>query len=193
MNLVQQGIEGVPCIAEKFLASDLGAPFRVYLHNSVTITTNEETGEVLSYKIPDLEGLIQAVVIKRVLDPRKLRGAELKFVRKSIGLKQKELAARIDMTPEHLSRCEADALVMSPSTEKLFRVFALKSAIKLNKEKASDAKTELEDAVDRIFDGMKPVSAFDVEHELEMHFSRVPVSGDVDSNDGHWDGEQEAA
>src|SRR5690242_459562 len=129
MKLVQHGGETVTRVVDRFEASDLGAPFKVVLNHSVKVTYDVATGEVVSYKIPDLDGLLWAVVITRILHPRKLFGADIKFIRKALGLKQKELASKIDLTIEHLSRCETNTLVMSPGSEKLFRIFALKSAL----------------------------------------------------------------
>lgn len=196
MNMIQHGAQAATRVDDRFEAKDLGAPFKVILHDSVEVSFSE-TGEVLSYKIPDLEGLLRAIAISRILHPRKLFGPDIKFVRKAVGLKQKELAGKIATTVEHLSRCETGALPMSPMMEKLFRVFVLKTALKLHKMKACDAKSKLEDALDRLFDGVEPVSAFDINDELELSFHRSRVhalgDGDDEPDDGHWDGELEAA
>ena len=45
--------------------------------------------------------------------------SDIKFLRKSVGLKQKVLAGKIVTAVEHLSRCENGSLVMSPTMEKL--------------------------------------------------------------------------
>ena len=196
MIVVQHGANTVTRVVDRFEAKDLGAPFKVILNDSVKVTFNEATGEAVSYKIPDLDGLLCTIVTTRLLHPRKLSGADMKFVRKSLGLKQKELGVKLDMTVEHLSRCENDALVMSPGSEKLFRIFALKTALKIHKMKACETKTKLDDALDKLFDAIKPVSVFDVADPLELSFHRsrhVDESGDHGSGEGQWDGEQVAA
>lgn len=198
MAMIQHGTKALTRVVDRFEAKDLGAPFKVILHDSVEVSFSETTGEVLSYKIPDLEGLLRAITISRILHPRKLFGADIKFLRKSVGLKQKELAGKIAATVEHLSRCETGALPMSPMMEKLFRVFILKTVLKLHKMKTCDAKSKLEDALDRLFDAVEPISAFDIYDELELNFHRtrphVLGDGDDEPDDGgHWDGELEAA
>jgi DNA-binding transcriptional regulator YiaG len=192
------GMVGTTRVVDQFDATDLGAPFKVILHNAVRITQDQETGELLSYAIPNLEGLIRAVVITRILHARKLSGADIRFIRKAIGVKQKDMALRLGMSCEHLSRCETGTLVMSPTSEKLLRIFALKTAIKLHNLKTCEAKTKLEDALDKLFDCIKPVSVHDVENVLELHFRRSKSSSDengnddLDGGDGEWDGDQSA-
>lgn len=198
MKSVQQGVVAAStCIAEQFAATDLGAPFKVVLHHAVTVTKDEKTGAILSYKIPDLEGLIRVVVMSRVLHPRKLSGPDLKFVRKGIEMKQKDLASKIELSVEHLSRCETGALPLSPSSEKLFRIFALKTAAKLHKMKACAAKTELEDALDELFDDFRSLPVFDAGDELELHFSRAIAGEDTvrssTSEAGAWERQGQAA
>jgi DNA-binding transcriptional regulator YiaG len=171
-------------VVDQFEAVDLGAPFKVILHKAVTVTFDPKTGNAVKYSIPNLDGLLRTIVFTRTLEPRKLSGPDVKFVRKALGLKQKELAQRIEITAEHLSRCEAGQLVMSPTTEKLLRIFAVKTAIKLHKLKACEAKTKLESALDQLFDTLRPVAAFDVSDPLELHFHlRKPSSGSNDNED----------
>lgn len=200
MSAVQHGMSANSCVVESFEAKDLGAPFKVILDNSVKATIDHSTGEIVNYKIPDLPGLLRVVVMTRLLHPRKLSGPDLKFVRKAIGFKQKELAAKIELSVEHLSRCETDVFPMSPASEKLFRIFAFKSALKLHKIEACKEKTDLEDALDRLFDGIKTLPVHDAQKELVLHFYRGRVSngkGADNDSDGHWDandlGDKDAA
>jgi DNA-binding transcriptional regulator YiaG len=196
MNLVQHGVGAQTYVADQFEAEDVGAPFKVLLHNAVKIRENEK-GERLSYAIPDLEGLIVAVVISRILHPRKLFGADIKFIRKAISFKQKDLASKLEMSVEHLSRCETGAHVMAPSSEKLLRILSLKSAMKLHKMKSCTAKTNIEDALDRLFDAIKPLPVFDVDEVLELHFYRARPSSDGagshDPDDGLWEEDERSA
>lgn len=193
MKMVQHGVGASTYVADEFEAEDIGAPFKVVLHDAVKVTVNE-FGECLSYAIPDLEGLIAAVVIARILHARKLFGADIKFIRKAICLKQKDLASKLEMSPEYLSRCETGANVMAPSSEKLLRILSLKSAIKLHKMKACDAKTTIEDALDCLFDAIKPLPVYDVEDTLELHFCRPRMgsngAGTDDTDDGLWEPEK---
>lgn len=193
MNMIQHGVGASTCVAKAFEATDLGAPFKVMLHDAVKITEDAATGKMLSYSIPDLDGLIAVVVISRALHPRKLGGADIKFIRKALSMKQKELAAKLELTAEHLSRCETGTLPVAPSTEKLLRILSLKSAMKLHKLKSGEMKKSLEDAVDRVFDAIKPQPVFDVADELTFHFYRPRCDagdcGDGGSVKGPWEEE----
>lgn len=191
MNTLLGGEAKVTSMAKQFEATDLGAPFKVILHDSVKVSSNPITGEHLSYTIPDVDGLICAVVMSRIIDPRKLHGKDIKWIRKALSIKQKDMARIIDLSPEHLSRCEADSQPMSPSSEKLFRIYALKVSMKFYKVKDCEEKTKLEDALDAIFDLIKPIAVYDIEDVLELHFRRKPYTHRVGSNDddsdGKWD------
>lgn len=198
MSLVTHRENQPSCVVEEFEAKDLGAPFKVFLDNSVKVVTDEKTGEVLSYTIPDLPGLIQIVVMTRLLHPRKLTGADIKFVRKAIGFKQKDLASKIELTVEHLSRCETDTHPISPASEKLFRIFSFKSALKIHKIKTCKEKTDLENALDKLFDGLKPQPVYDFNEELVLRFHRSRVTESDGNNDNaldddHWNGEEDLA
>src|SRR5690606_39098406 len=71
----------------------------------------------------DLPGLIAAIVKSRVLHPRKLSGDDLKYIRSALALKSSEVAAALDLTPEHYSRCENGTKTLSSATEKFYRMF----------------------------------------------------------------------
>ena len=111
---------------ERYEAAHLGAPFKVILHNAVKQYIDADTGKILRTQIPNLSGLRKEVALSRCLHPRKLNGLELKFVRKAIGLKAIELSSLLDITPEHLSRCEGGDRLLSGAAEKLLRVIVLK-------------------------------------------------------------------
>jgi len=190
MTINQHGAGGeITRVVDQFDAVDLGAPFKVVLHKAVRVT--------LKYSIPDTDGLISQIAISRVLNKRKLSGKEIHFIRKAIKAKQKELAQRIEMSAEHLSRCESGAMVMSPTSEKLLRIYALKTAWKLQKLELCEETRKLEQMLDRLFDMMKPVSVFDPDDVLELHFNRVPKTPsngeDLPPNidgDGHWNADE---
>lgn len=168
MKQIQHG--QVTRVADQFEAVDLRAPFKVFLNRSVKVTIDKTTGKQLSYQIPDVDGLVQAIVISRVLHPRRLNGGELKFLRKAVEMQQKELAENMELSVEYLSRCENNMHVMSPQTEKLMRVYFLKTAVKLHKMNSCEAKTRLDEWLDKLFDDHKPISVFDPDDALEFHF-----------------------
>jgi transcriptional regulator with XRE-family HTH domain len=185
----------------------LGAPFKVTLLDSVTFGTNPKTGEQ-TVQIPDLVGLVGAVVRARVCVARKLSGPELKFLRNAIGVRANVIAEFLDMTPQHLSRCEAGAKVMSSTSEKLFRLAAFIATFLKEPEdtftKASeDGKLETKSAKPnelaekfmRMFLTMKIEAVFDPEDELCFEFSRHPraVGAPANDEDGEWSPQDKAA
>lgn len=185
-----EGVKNEAHVVDQFEAKDLGAPFRVILHKAVEVCLDDSTGEVVSYSIPDIDGLIRVVVVKRLLNRRKLSGADIRFVRKAIGVKQKEMAQKIEMSHEHLSRCESGTLVLSPGAEKLLRIFAIKVAVKLHSVKPGEARTQLEDALDKLFECIKPVSAYAVDDVLELHFHLKERAKTNNSPSREWNEEE---
>lgn len=172
----------VPHVVEQFEAKDLGAPFKVFLHDCVKVVTDDDTGEIVSYTIPDPDGLLRMVVLNRILHRRKLSGPEMKFLRKALGLMQKDVAKSIDLSVEHLSKCENGKLPLRTNSEKLLRVFLLKTAIKHHKIKDSEAKTKIEGFLDSLFDDA-PISVHDVDNELEFRFCRALANVRADNDD----------
>ena len=108
---------------------NIGAPFRVILVHSVRQKISPQ-GEVVSTCIPNMGGLLKEIALTRSLHDRKFSSAELKFVRKAIGLRANELAGLLGVSAEHLSRCENSDRVLSASAEKLLRVIVLKRRYK---------------------------------------------------------------
>lgn len=160
-------------VVDQFEATDLGAPFKVILKGCVKVVSNVQTGEMLSYTIPDPDGLLRTVVLARILHPRKLFAADIKFLRKAVGVMQKDLARSLGLSAEHLCKCESGALPLSVGSEKLLRLFLFKTVIKHHKIKDSEAKQQIEEALDKLFDLLTPVSVFDVEDEIVFTFYRT--------------------
>jgi DNA-binding transcriptional regulator YiaG len=170
---------------DQFEATDLGAPFKVILKDSVKVVSDRATGELISYTVPDPEGLLRAVALTRVLHARKLSGADIRFLRKAIGVKQKDLASAIEVKPEHLSKVESGMLPLGPVSEKLLRIFVAKTAHKIGE---CGNKRELETALDRVFDGLTAVAVHDPATELAFSFTYRPAAANTDGADeGCWD------
>jgi DNA-binding transcriptional regulator YiaG len=71
--------------------------------------------------IPDMEGLAYATVISRALNPVRLNGHEVKFMRRALDMTQAEFATAMDLTPETVSRWETNARGVGGACEKLTR------------------------------------------------------------------------
>lgn len=169
--VIQHGGQENTHVVSQFEATDLGTPFKVFLHNSVKVETDAK-GSIKKYTIPDLEGLLRVVAMSRLLHPRKLTGGDIRFLRKAAGLRQKDLAHKIDLRAETLSRVEADEQAISPQSEKLLRVYVLKTVMKLHAAEPGRVKANLEKALDDLFDGLTPIAAHAVDDVLELHFHR---------------------
>jgi transcriptional regulator with XRE-family HTH domain len=191
-------------VVHRYDADTLGAPFKVTLVDSVSVRIDAETGEEL-VRIPDLVGLINAVVRSRVCHERKLNHEELKFIRKSLGVKANRLADFLMMSAEHLSRCEAGTKTMSAANEKLLRSFAFvatgcrdanslldgfgdceKTLVSTRASSVSDEDRESSEFT-RFFFSMKIEAAFDPDEILDFEFRRrFPVGHGIEPNDGKW-------
>ena len=194
-----------------YLAKSLGAPFDVYLANGVEEEIDIQTGKKFTV-IRDLPGLMATVVRARVFHHRKLSGDDMKFVRTAVGLKSKVLAAAIDLSPEHYSRCEAGDKTLSPTAEKLYRGYVFLATFLKDKDvhdavkQRNSCKDELsaEDTkkaftkFQQLFFEMKISPVCDSNEALEFVFRRryeaqgAPCGGD----DAKWnddDLDQEAA
>ncbi len=171
-------------VVPQYEIDTLGAPFRVTLHNCVTLGVDPSTGEE-KVNVPDLVGLINAVVRARVSHPWKLNGRELKFVRNALGLKANLLADFLEMSPEHLSRCEAGAKVMSTISERFFRLFAfmctffpdpeallIRAMNGTEIEQKATKPNEMGKKFAEQFLSMKIQSAYDADEELHFEFAR---------------------
>jgi DNA-binding transcriptional regulator YiaG len=112
-------------ILEKFDASALIGLSVVVLHAAERIVETDETGAEEEYiHIPGLDELAAAAAITRCLIPYRLRGAELRAIRKILGLTAKELSDRMgeNTAVETISRWESDKSTPGGYTEKLLRI-----------------------------------------------------------------------
>ena len=112
-------------ILPSYIERDLLA-FPVELIDSVEREVCPASNEV-NITIPNLPGLIAAACVARVLLLQKLNGKEIKCLRKALELTGRELAERMDVREETVSRWEHDE-PMGPASEKLLR---LRVALKL--------------------------------------------------------------
>jgi transcriptional regulator with XRE-family HTH domain len=105
--------------AEKILSThreNIGIP--VVLLDSVIEVTDANS---VSTAIPDLKGLEAAAAIARISIPTKLGGKEIKFIRRVLGKRAIDIARRLDISPEHISRIEGGSTALITNTERIFR------------------------------------------------------------------------
>lgn len=178
VNCTSCGGAGVETkLVSTYDATGLGAPFKVILEGAVKVSVCTSCTAKLATYIPDMEGLFHAVVFARSLEPRKISGAEIKFMRKAMNWKAKEIAKHLGITAEYLSRCEAGDKVFSETTEKLFRVYALLRT----PDKSALAEIDLT----ALFDLIKIDTLWDASKPLVFHFVRRPIT-QHETGDGKW-------
>lgn len=201
--------DGVRVVPE-YQIDTLGAPFKVTLRNAVKIGVNSTNGnETIS--VPDMPGLVRAVVRTRASHPRKLSGPEIKFIRDALGLKSRTLAQFLEIAPEHLSRCEHGTKVLANQPERIFRIFAMiasnwDNAELVLKERAiastseKNAECEPDDVVmkdiKRLFSTfftMKIETVFAAGDQLHFYLERIAVTDTCDTDDEKWTDHFEAA
>jgi len=76
-------------------------------------------------RIPAIEGLHRTLALTVLRKPSRLTGAEVRFLRKYIGLSGADFAKRIGAEPETVSRWENDKQGMGPQTERLLRLLVV--------------------------------------------------------------------
>jgi len=81
-----------------------------------------ECGEEI-VAIPNIKGLHLTIGRSLVCKEEMLTGSEARFLRKELGLKSKDMAAALSMTPETYSRWENDKQSVSPTCDKQLRLF----------------------------------------------------------------------
>ena len=102
----------------------LGAPFNVVVQDAVVEERCAGCGTKKGIMIPNLQGLVAAVAMTRALEPTHLTGGEIRFLRKSVGWKAKDLAKQLNVSPSHISRCETGKEPLGAIREKYLRLYA---------------------------------------------------------------------
>jgi transcriptional regulator with XRE-family HTH domain len=180
----------------EYVADYLGAPFEVVLSKSVKQTIDAD-GNVLKTTIPNPRGLLRQVAITRLIHPRKLSGKDIKFVRKALSIKAKELAEIIAVSPEHFSRCETDKAVLSPGIEKFLRLSILVDTLKLPAEIEQQLEVDalmklskFRKAFERLQDSIRSMqieAVYDSHEPLRLQFHVIDHSPSNDDGELDYD------
>jgi DNA-binding transcriptional regulator YiaG len=95
---------------------------RTVVQDAVVLIVDAEGEECVH--VPNLRGLEAAAAVRRCLVPVKLRGAEIRAMRKIMRLTLAALAERMDAktAPETISRWETESQPMGGYAEKIFRL-----------------------------------------------------------------------
>ena len=113
-------------VVERAILADYDATPLVGLRTLVKDTAVErkaENGEI-TIELPKLRELLAAAAVTRCLMPIRLRGAEMKAMRKTMKMTLGDLAKKLDdrTAPETVSRWESEAQPMGSYVEKLLRL-----------------------------------------------------------------------
>ena len=84
-----------------------------------------DCGERLGVSYPNLEGILAALALARAQNQQKFGGLEVRFMRKALKWTTRELAARLCVREETVSRWEHDREPIGPASEKLLRLIAV--------------------------------------------------------------------
>ena len=98
---------------------DLGGVV-VKVLNAVVLHRCSQCGDEIT-GIPDVRGLAQAAAMARALNPARLEGKEVRFIRHALDMTQKDFAAAMDLSHEYVSRWENDHRGVGGASEKLVR------------------------------------------------------------------------
>lgn len=103
----------------------LGLPYPVVLVDSAEEEVDDATGEVVGISIPDMEKLVAAVAVARVMNPLQLDGAEVRFLRHAIGMSGAAFAEALNLDAATLSRWENGKQSVGEWADKQVRSYAL--------------------------------------------------------------------
>lgn len=118
MNCFECGAEMVSTV-ERYRYDESGLP-NVWLEN-VEIHRCPECGEV-EVVIPGLDTLHRVIAERLARKPTRLTGAEIRFIRKTVGWSAKDLARFMHIDPATLSRWETGKENAGPQSDMLVRL-----------------------------------------------------------------------
>lgn len=112
-------------VLDRYEEKLMGLPYPVVLLNAAEEITHPKTGTVLGVAVPDAEELAAAVALALCFMPTRLSGAEVRFIRRVMGMAGQELAAAVEMDPATLSRWEHDKQTVGGWADKAIRMAAV--------------------------------------------------------------------
>ena len=153
-------------VLDRYEEKLMGLPYPVVLLDAAEEITHPKTGKVLGVSIPNAEELAAAVALALCFMPVRLTGAEVRFIRRVMGMTGQELAAAVEMDPATLSRWEHDKQTVGAWADKTVRM----AAVLRLQDRAPGSRLVPEDIVGLHFMPRSP----DVHPEIEVH--RAPAT-----------------
>jgi DNA-binding transcriptional regulator YiaG len=109
-------------VIPRYVEMATGIPL-VLIESAFRATCDDESGTV----VPDPEGLEAAAAIARIMEPLKLHGPEIRFLRRALRMRATDLAKFLDVRPETFSRWEHGHEPISTNAERILRLRVLHS------------------------------------------------------------------
>lgn len=112
-------------VLERYEEHLMGLPYPVVLFDAAEEITDPDNGAVLGIAVPDFEELAAAVALALCFMPARLTGAEVRFIRRVLGMTGQDLAAAVEMDPSTLSRWENGKQTVGGRADKAIRMAAV--------------------------------------------------------------------
>ena len=112
-------------VLDRYEENLTGLPYPVVLLDAAEEVTHPKTGEVIGIAIPNAEELAAAVALALCFMPVRLIGAEIRFIRRVLGMTGQELASAVEMDPATLSRWEHGKQEIGGWADKAIRMAAV--------------------------------------------------------------------
>ena len=158
----------------------MGLPYPVILLDAAEEITHPKTDKVLGVAVPDAEELAAAVAFALCFMPTRLSGAEVRFIRRVMGMTGQELAAAVGMGPATLSRGEHGKQTVGGWADKAVRM----AAVLRLRDRAPGSRLRPEDIVSLQF------APRDADSHPTIEVRRVQSAGfDAEPEVKSWDAE----
>jgi DNA-binding transcriptional regulator YiaG len=112
-------------ILDRYEEKLTGLPYPIVLLDAAEEITHPKTGEILGVAVPDAAELAAAVALALSFMPVRLTGAEVRFIRRVMGMTGQDLAAAVEMDGATLSRWEHDKQDVGGWADKALRMAAV--------------------------------------------------------------------
>jgi DNA-binding transcriptional regulator YiaG len=166
-------------VLDRYEEKLMGLPYPIVLIDAAEEITHPKSGEVLGVAIPQAEELAAAVALALCFMPVRLSGAEVRFIRRVMGMTGQDLASAVEMDPATLSRWETGKKDIGAWADKAVRM----AAVLRLQDHAPGSSLRPEDVVTL---HLAPRPA-DAHPDIEVHRTHTERDG-ADSNVG-WDAE----
>jgi DNA-binding transcriptional regulator YiaG len=149
-------------VIPRYMELATGIPL-VLIESAFRDSQDGEAGMV----VPDPEGLEAAAAVARITEPLKLRGSEIRFLRRALRMKAIDLAKFLDVRPETFSRWEHEREPISTNAERILRLRVLHTL---------RARARFVRANDDEILEMKFISVRDCLEPIALMFQRLPAA-----------------